>query len=180
MELPVSALTVKLLPRNLSTARLIARMQVRIYPKEMQEDAREILPILASTDLSRGLFSGKNLLGYALFERGDEKEGTVYLYDFAILPQFQSKGLGSKLLREVLALPWRRKLKVRMHVRKTSYPLLTNEEKLRAAGYRLIRVTLLHDWYFKEFGIHEDAHELVLQPLPHKPPKVSAIGVRVS
>jgi len=149
------------------TARLLAKMQQRIYPKKMQEDARTILSILESTDLSRGLFMGKRLFGYALFQRFSE-EGVVYLYDFAILPQLQHKGLGTKLAQDVLATVREKRLKIKMHVRKTSYPLFANRDKLRAAGYRLVSDKFVRDFYFGEFGIHEDAHELIMKPLSNR------------
>lgn len=132
----------------------------------MQESARAIYSILMSTDLSRGLFMGEELIGYALFEKADILK-TVYLYDIAVLPKFQHKGLGTTLAREALAASRRRGLKVRMHVRSTSYPLFANSDKMRSAGYRVARKTFVPDFYFGEFGVHEDAHELVLYPLVH-------------
>ncbi len=164
MALPAAALSVKPLTPTRRTAGLLAQTQRLIYPKEMQEDAPTILSVLASTDLSRGLFLGKELVGYALFERAREK-GTVYLYDIAIVPHLQRRGLGTKLAHEVLAAAGRRRLTIKMHVRATSYPLFANRGRLRAAGYRLVNDTFVRDFYFGEFGIHEDAHELVMEPL---------------
>ena len=172
--LPAAAVEVRPLVRDMSTARLLAQMQRRIYPKAMQEDARAILSVLASTDLSRGLFMGGDLVGYALFQR--DGAGTIYLYDIAILPHLQRRGLGTKLAQEALAAAWRRRLKVRMHVRATSYPLFVNRDKLRAAAYRLVRNKFVRDFYFKEFGIHEDAHELVMKPLVRRPLIAARVG----
>jgi GNAT superfamily N-acetyltransferase len=143
-------------------------MQRRIYPKEMQENASTILSILGSTNLSRGLFERGGLIGYALFQR-TRRARTIYLYDIAILPRLQHMGLGTKLVQEVLTATWERRLRVKMHVRATSYPLFVNRNKLRAAGYRLVSNKFVHDFYFKEFGIHEDAHELIMEPLANGP-----------
>jgi len=166
--LPAVALRTKLLSKDMRTARLLAHMQRRIYPKEMWEDARTILSVLESTDMSRGLFLREQLLGYAIFQGCDE-ERTIYLYDFAVLPHLQHKGLGTKLARDVLAAAWRKTLKIKMHVRETSYPLFANRDKLRTVGYRLVSDKFVRDFYFGEFGIHEDAHELVMEPVTHRP-----------
>lgn len=167
MALP-GPMTIRPLSRSIRTARILAQIQRRVYPKKMQESPRTIYSILASTDLSRGMFLGHKLIGYVLFERSD-LNNTVYLYDIALLPKFQHQGLGTKLAQESLAFAWRRRLKVRMHVRSTSYPLFANRSKMRVAGYRLASKKLVSDFYFGEFGIHEDAHELVLHPLVHEP-----------
>ena len=159
---------IKRLTRSMRTARILARIQRQVYTKRMQESARTVLSILASTDLSRGMFMGHELIGYALIQKASQ-ERTVYLYDLAILPQFQGRGLGTKLVQEALASAWQRQLKVRMHVRSTSRRLFVNRDKLRAAGYRLVRDRFVRDFYFAEFGVHEDAHELVLQPLSQLP-----------
>ncbi len=166
--LPATALRIKPLAKSIRTATILARMQRRIYPKEMQEDVQTLLAILESTDMSCGLFIGKKLVGYALFQ-GVEKAGMIYLYDIAILPRFQHRGLGAELTQGVLAAAWQKKLRIKMHVRAMSYPLFVNRERLRAAGYRLVSNKLLRDWYFGEFGIHEDAHELVMEPLERGP-----------
>lgn len=170
-----AALRVKPLTPSGRTAGLLAQMQRRIYPREMQEDARTILPVLASTDLSRGLFIGKELVGYALFQRARES-GTVYLYDIAIVPHLQRRGLGTKLAQEALAAAWHRRLTIKMHVRATSYPLFANRGKLRAAGYRLVNDKFVRDFYFGEFGIHEDARELIMKPLARGPVATAHTG----
>lgn len=150
----------------MEVAKLLARAQREVYPRKMQESARVIYSILMSTDLSRGLFMGEELIGYALFERADMPK-TVYLYDIAVLPKFQHQGLGTKLAQDALAAAHRRGLKIRMHVRSTSYPLFTNRNKMRSVGYKVARKKFVPDFYFGEFGVHEDAHELVLYPLTH-------------
>lgn len=175
LALPAAAVSVKPLTAIRRTAGLLAQMQRRIYPREMQEGAPTILSVLASTDLSRGLFLGKELVGYTLFQRTREK-GTVYLYDIAIVPHLQRRGLGTKLAQEALAAAWHRRLTIKMHVRATSYPLFAERGKLRAAGYRLVNDKLVRDFYFREFGIHEDAHELTMEPLARGPAATAQTG----
>jgi GNAT superfamily N-acetyltransferase len=163
-----ATVTIRPLNRSMETARTLAQIQRQVYPKKMRENPRTIYSILASTGLSRGIFMGRELIGYALFQR-DNLDNTVYLYDIAVLPRFQHKGLGTRLAQESLASAWQRGLNVRMHVRSTSYPLFVNRNKIRAGGYRLAGKKFVPDFYFGEFGIHEDAHELILRPLAHEP-----------
>ncbi len=157
---------VKIGPLKRSVAKIakeIARMQGRIYPKEMQESEETIQAVLDSTDLSRGVYKGKDLIGYGLV-KGTEDKSTVYLYDIAILPEFQQKGYGTRLIQEILRSTRARNLRVAMHARSSGYRLLGKRDMMRRLGYEVVKDEFLPDWYFNEFGIHEDARELLLQP----------------
>jgi ribosomal protein S18 acetylase RimI-like enzyme len=158
------AVEVRHLPATTETAEAIARMQKEIYPEAMQEDSQAVLSVLRSTDLSRGVYVNGALVGYGLVQK-TSKKGVVYLYDIAVLPSYQRRGLGSKLAREILGSAGSRGLKIVMHVRPAGYALFGNRERVREMGYDVAEDKLLPDWYYREFGIHEDAHRLVLAPL---------------
>lgn len=159
----VSEAQIKRLSANSNTVKTIARMQEQIYPCGMQDDLKTIREILESSDLSRGMYRAGKLIGYALVQRA-EKEGTVYLFDFAVLPQFQRRGLGTRLAAAILRETNRRKLRIAMHVRSSSYPLFGNRQRMRRMGYDVAKDRFLADWYFGEYGVHEDAHELLMEP----------------
>jgi ribosomal protein S18 acetylase RimI-like enzyme len=151
-------------PLTEAEAAEVAKLQVLIYPREMQEDEQTVRSVLRSTDLSRGVYAGPKLIGYALVRAGDQHD-FIYLYDIAILPQFQRKGLGKKVAQEVFRLARRRNLKITMHVRSTAYRLFGDPKKVRELGYAIVKDEYRPNWYFTEFGINEDAHELLLEPV---------------
>ncbi len=155
---------IKPLAQHPVVAETIAKLHRKIYPKEMQESEETIQSILASTDLSRGVYRGKDLVGYALFQSLQQKD-TVYLYDIAIVPELQRKGLGTRLVQEIFRVARSRKLKIMLHVRYTAHALFRNPSKIREFGYEIVKDQFRPDWYFEEFGIHEDAHELALEPM---------------
>lgn len=131
---------------------------------EMRESEAEIQQILVSGDLSRGLYKEDRLVGYLLV-RWTQGADTAYIYDIAILPEYQRRGLGTALAREALSQARSRGLKVSLHARSTGYPLFGNRGRMREMGYLVTMDELKPDWYFAEYGVHEDARELLLEPV---------------
>jgi ribosomal protein S18 acetylase RimI-like enzyme len=160
----LESIRIEVLPANPRHIRELIEVQRRVYPTEMREREAEIRRILESSDMSLGIYKKGRLIGYALV-RATQKIDTVYIYDIAILPEFQRQGLGTSLAREILTQARSRGLKVSLHVRSTSYPLFGNRDKMREMGYLVAKDELKPDWYFGEYGVHEDARELLLEPL---------------
>jgi GNAT superfamily N-acetyltransferase len=164
MKPRLRSVQIKVLTPDPVHARELVEAQGKIYPKEMRESERDILRILESSDLSCGAYKNSHLIGYVLV-KGAPQGGAVYIYDIAVLPEYQRKGLGTALAKQILKQAGAKGLNVSLHTRATSYPLFGNRAKMREMGYEIVQDELRPDWYFKEFGVHEDAHELLMEPL---------------
>lgn len=136
-----------------------------MYPEEMREDAESFRAILNSTLFSFGYFAKglPNPLGWVLCSAEEPKSAVqVYWYDVAVLPEYQGKGIAKALMKHAYAeLRWHDQW-IRMHTRRATYP--RSEEGLRRMGYRIVRDIYLPHHYLQEYGIDEDAHELLLAP----------------
>jgi GNAT superfamily N-acetyltransferase len=130
----------------------------------MQEDEVTVREVIHSTDLSQGIEKDGRLIAYGIVQ-ATERQDTIYLYDVAVLPEFQRRGLATKLARVIFSQAREKGLKIRLHCRRTGYRLFGDSEKMREMGYAIVRDELRPDWYLKEFGIQEDAHELFLEPM---------------
>lgn len=143
---------------NLEYAEYIASHQ-QMYPPEMREEASSFQSILASTPFNYGWFEADTLIGWALCSAEVPcSPCQVYWYDLAVLEQFQGKGVAKALMAHAYAdLRWHGQW-IRMHTRKATYPRHALE------GYRIVRDIFIPHHYLSEYGIDEDAHELLLAP----------------
>lgn len=134
-----------------------------MYPLEMREEASSFEAILESTPFNYGFFQEDELVGWALCSAEEPVSAMqVYWYDLAVLTKAQGKGVARRLMAHAYAdLRWHGQW-IRMHTRKATYP--RTEAGLRASGYRIVRDTFLPHHYLDEYGIDEDAHELLLAP----------------
>lgn len=150
---------------GLEWAEYIALHQGHLYPPEMHEEVDTFRALLSSSDLSMGNLSDGILCSWAIFD-GSQKP--IYLYDLAVLPQFQGGGLARDLMRRVFAATRWLGLDVQCHARFTSYPLLGSIPFLTECGYRLYTDTFLPNHYGKEYEsdtLVEDGHHLVFCPI---------------
>jgi predicted N-acetyltransferase YhbS len=148
---------------NTEHAQFIADHQ-QMYPKAMWEDASEFATILASTDFSFGAFADGALVGWILCSSEDPESAIqIYWYDLAVLESHHGQGIGKSLMQHAYReLRWKGQW-IRMHTRRATYP--RSEEGLRRSGYRIVRDVFLPHHYLEEYGIDEDAHELLLSPI---------------
>lgn len=135
-----------------------------MYPAQMREEAASFTAILESTHFNFGYFDGATLLGWVLCSAEEPASATqVYWYDLAILEEYQGHGYAKALMEHAYReLRWRGQW-IRMHTRRATYP--RNEDGLRRCGYRIVRDTFLPHHYLDEYGIDEDAHEVLLAPV---------------
>lgn len=135
----------------------------QMYPVEMQERAESFRAILESTAFNYGWFENETLIGWALCSAEEPcSPCQVYWYDLAVLEQFQGRGIAKALMATSYAdLRWHGQW-IRMHTRKATYP--RTEAGLRNCGYRIVRDIYIPHHYLSEYGIDEDAHELLLAP----------------
>jgi ribosomal protein S18 acetylase RimI-like enzyme len=151
---------VTLLPQD---APLVAQLEREIYPLAMADTVEDIVDTIMSTDLSRGILSRRRIIGYLLaHDRGFS--GEAYIADIGIAKRWQGQGLCSLLLASFFGETKRRGLDVTLHCRSTSYPIFSNARRTANYGYSIADDVLLADWYFGEYGVHEDAHFMRLKP----------------
>lgn len=146
-------------------AEYIALHQGHLYPPEMHEDVETFRELLASTTMSIGDVHEDALLSWAIF---DGSQAPLYLYDLAVLPEYQMRGFAKNLMRQVLRITRWHGLDIQCHARSTSYPLLASIPFLTECGYRLYADTFLPNHYGKEYEsetLVEDGHHLVLRPI---------------
>jgi len=148
---------------NTKHASFITKHQ-QMYPEEMREDEDSFRTILGSTPFCYGAFDKTDLLGWVLCTVEEPHSAVqVYWYDLAVLAEYQLKGIAKALMVHAYRdLRWHGQW-IRMHTRKATYP--RNEEGLRHCGYRIMRDIYLPHHYLAEYGIDEDAHELLLAPV---------------
>ncbi len=144
-------------------ARYIADHQ-DMYPKAMAEPEVTFVKIMDDSRFCFGSFVLKELAAWVLCAQEDPTSPCqVYWYDLAVLPAFQRKGLAKQLMIHTYReLRWAGQW-VRMHTRTTSYP--RNELGLRRCGYKIVRDIYIPHHYLEEYGVGEDAHELLLAPV---------------
>lgn len=152
----------------------LMKMQREIYPENFVEEEGCIEKILNESDLNIGVIVNQKLAGFLLVTKDYvEVENGLWLYDLGILPDYQRQGLGSLLLSHFLSETHKEKTSIFAYCRDTSYPLFSNEEKLKKMGYRISDYKFIEDGYFEECGVHEDLHELALEPFDNHGFKVS-------
>jgi ribosomal protein S18 acetylase RimI-like enzyme len=143
-----------------------------MYPVGMREDEETFLEILSAEpmfsliDIKHGV--GTQVRGWIVVQ--PERRG-LYVYDLAVMPECQRKGIGKRLFSTFLQTArWHGLHPVRYHTRVTSYPLLSNVELLAVHGYRIVSDQWLPEHYHKEYGgdVHEDAHEVRIEPVGYR------------
>ena len=145
---------------------VLLEMQKRIYPEAFVEKLEYLKKLITNSDFNIGVVVEGKLVGF-LFVTKDcmTSDDQIFLYDIGILPEYQKRGLGSLLLDYFCKMALKKNLKIYICCRGTSYPMFSNREKLEKMGYKIARYEFEKDGYFEAYGIHEDSHEIYLEPL---------------
>jgi GNAT superfamily N-acetyltransferase len=159
------SLQIELKPLTPQDVAAIDALQRDIYPPEMWEDAEILVDNIMEYRFNIGVFVNRNLAGFIMAENNEDAT-EIYLTDIAVHPRYQRQKLGSLLIQELFKKAISLKARVSMHCRISSYAIFSSTERMQKLGYRIVLDEFQPDWYFQEFGIHEDAHYLVVEPLP--------------
>ena len=159
----------KLIPQNEAHeyAEYIASHQ-SMYPDEMKiTNINGWEEEIKSTPYSVGMYHTectlRNIMGWRIFKRETEK--LLYVSDLSILPAYQGMGYAKDLVKFSLREPRWNKESVHSFLRKTSYHIVADPDLIKSAGYEIIRDCFQPHHYYKRFGIAEDAHELIIEPI---------------
>lgn len=151
----------------LEYAEFIASRQ-EMYPAEMKiTDISLWEDEIKSTPYSVGMYHTecvlRNIMGWRIFKR--EAINLLYVSDLSILPCYQGMGYAKDLVKFSLKEPRWHKEKVHSYLRKTSYYVVADPDLIRSAGYEIVKDCFQPNHYYKRFGIAEDAHELIIEPI---------------
>lgn len=144
----------------------LAEMQYAIYPELFVEKKKDIETLLKGEHMNIGVIVDERLVGFLLTTlEYAETEKDIFLYDIGILPEYQKKGLGTLLINHFFKDSREKKLKIGLSCRNTSFPMFSNPHKLEKEGYRIAKCEFEEDGYFKLVGVHEDIHNIELEPI---------------
>lgn len=154
---------------KLNHADFIAKHQ-DMYPPEMQiTDPAIWMSDLESTPYSVRCYTKcehstwNHMVGWRIFRRESDKY--IYVSDLAVLPAYQGYGLAKKIIKFSLREPRWHGEAIHSFLRKTSYHLVANTNLITEAGYKLVFDRFHPNHYYNRFGLEEDAHEIILEPL---------------
>lgn len=147
-------------------ATYIATQQRHLYPEAMWEEAA-IFKELLKHPLGIGAIADEVLMGWILAQQ--ENPHTVYIYDSAVLPEYQGKGLFWKMRGVFLDRARWQGLDVHSHARHTSYRVASDAKFLFEHGYEIVSDRYIPNHYETEYedeSLHgEDAHEIYIRPI---------------
>ncbi len=152
--------------RNLTLADTdhILELEGIIYPPGFEEDRKSIKKCLETNKYNIGIYNVDIIIGFIISEIDDTENHLVWLYDIAIHPDWQGKGLASILLSAYFKLTLSDNLIIKLLCRSTSYPIFSNEIRMNHYGYTIAENIYEKDGYFRRCGVHEDAHMIKLVP----------------
>jgi len=152
----------KIIPLNREHAAILFDMQREIYPANFVESFEYLKKVLSDDNINIGVTVDGKLAGFLLAI--NENDG-LFLYDMAVLPAYQKKGLGTFLLEHFLGMAYKKHLKIYVCCREQSYPMFSKAEKILKMGYKITGYKFEKDGYFENSGVHEDSYEMYLEPV---------------
>lgn len=143
-----------------------------IYPPAMKEPLGTWLKLLVakvSKQYSEGVFLSADPfqpIGWLIFE---EDKGRLYIYDMAVLPQFQKSGFGRGMVERAFQRAREDARSIEYHCRTESRRLLCDWELMKKLGYIPSKIKFLKGYYAEAYEdqslANEDAVHVVLEPI---------------
>lgn len=149
-----------------NAAQFIADSQKFVYPKAMKEDVEVFADLI---DGAHGYAIGwrpeksKQIVGWLVCDYFDRS--WIYVYDIAVLPEWQGAGIGRKMLAWLFERARWSNAIIQAHTRYTSYNLFLSAAT-PASGYYMAEDRFVAGHYDDVYGkkIGEDAHAITLRP----------------